>query len=185
MLKLTKKDTISKTSSDESSDESRGKVNKKNKHKEVDPEEDSISKTTSDEFSDEPSVKVSEFLPLTIGTKTVITQGIALSAGINGNKYINSMLQNKYCMLKRSPYKGVWISYIVTDVYINKHNDRYFFDISNSNELRKISTDEDIRVTFDTWNLYRPSTGSYVDISELFATCIYRKIIYNCRPLIK
>ena len=59
-----------------------------------------------------------------------------------------------------------------------------FYDISNTNDIRKISTDKDIRVTFDTWNLYRPSTGTYVDISELYATYDYRKIIYNCRSLI-
>ena len=79
---------------------------------------------------------------------------------------------------------GVEMHYITNDVYINEHNDGYFYDISNTNDLRKISTDEDIRVTFDTWNLYRLSTGSYVDISELFATCVYRKIMYNCRSLI-
>ena len=109
-----KEDSISKTSSDESSDESSGKVNKKNKNKDDDQEED--------ESSDEYSVKVPEFLPLTIGTKTVITQGIALSVGINGKKYSNSMLQKRFCMLKRGPYKGVEIPYIVNDVYINEHN---------------------------------------------------------------
>ena len=123
-------------------------------------------------------------MPLTIGTKTVITQGIALLVGINGKKYSNSMLQKKHYMLKRGSYKGVEIPYIVNDVYINEDNDGYFYDISNTNELKKISTDKDIRFTFDTWNLYRPSTVSYVDISELCTTCVYRKIIYNCRSLI-
>ena len=99
-------------------------------------------------------------------------------------KYSNNMLQKKHCMLKRGSYKGVEMPYIINDVYINEDNDGYFYDISNTNELRKISTGKDIRVTFDTWNLYRPSTGSYVDISELYATCVYRKIIYNCRSLI-
>ena len=63
---------------------------------------------------------------LAIGTKTVITQGIALSVGINGRKYSNSMLQKKYCILKRGPYKGVEILYIINDVYINEHNDVFF-----------------------------------------------------------
>ena len=123
-------------------------------------------------------------MPLTIETKTVNTQGIALSVHIDGKKYSNSMLQKKYCMLKRGSYKGVEMPYIINDVYINEDNDGYFYDISNTNDLRKLSTDKDIRVTFDTWNLYRPSTGTYVDISELYATYDYRKIIYNCRSLI-
>ena len=32
--------------------------------------------------------------------------------------------------------------------------------------------------------MYRPSTCNYVEISELYPTCIYHKIIYNCRSLI-
>ena len=52
------------------------------------------------------------------------------------------------------------------------------------NDLKKLITDKDIRVTFDTWNLYQPSTGTYVDITELYAHCDYRKIIYKCRSLI-
>ena len=123
-------------------------------------------------------------MPLTIITKSVNTQGIAISVHINGKKYSNKTLPKKHCMLKRGLYKGVEMPYIVNDVYINEYNDGYFHDISNTNELRKISTDKDIRVTFDTWNLYWPSTGSYVDFSELYATCVYRKIIYNCRSLI-
>ena len=94
------------------------------------------------------------------------------------------MLQKKDCMLKRGSKKGVEMPYIINDVYINEDNDGYVYDISTTNELRKISTDKDIRVTFDSWNLYRPSTCTYVEISELYATCVYRKIIYNCRSLI-
>ena len=147
---------------------------------EVDPEEVSISRTSSDESIDE----LPEIMPLTIEDKTVNTQGIALSVNIDGKKYNNSMFQKKNCMMKRGSYKGVEMPYIINDVYINEDNDGYFYDISNTNDLRKISTDKDIRVTFDTWNLYQPSTGTYVDISELYAHCDYRKIIYKCRLLI-
>ena len=94
------------------------------------------------------------------------------------------MLQNKNCMLKRGPYKGVEVPCIINDVYINEHDDGYLFDIKNSNDVRKIRSDKEIRVTFDTWNVYKPSADSYVDISGLFATFVYRKIIYNCSLLL-
>ena len=87
-------------------------------------------------------------------------------------------------MLKRGPYKGVEVPYIINDVYINEHDDGYFFNIKNSNDVRKIRSDKEIRVTFDTWNVYKPSADSYVDISGLFATFVYRKIIYNCSLLL-
>ena len=87
-------------------------------------------------------------------------------------------------MLERGQYKGVEVPYIINEVYINEHNDGYFFDITNSNKIRKIRSEKEIRVIFDTWNLHKPSTDSYVDISGLFVTCVYRKIIYNCGPLL-
>ena len=87
-------------------------------------------------------------------------------------------------MLKRCSKKGVEIPYLINDVYINEHNNGYYYDVSTTNELRKIVPDKNIRVTFDHWNLYRPSTCKYVKISELYPTCIYRKIIYECRSLI-
>ena len=93
-------------------------------------------------------------MPLTIGTKTVNTQGIDFSVDIDGKTYSNSMLQKKHCILNKGSYRSVEMPYIINDVYINEDNDGYFYDISNTNELRKISTDKDIRVTFDTWNLY-------------------------------
>ena len=86
-------------------------------------------------------------------------------------------------MLKRGTYKGLEVRYVINDVYINEHDNEYFFDITNSNDIRKIKLEKEIRVTFDTWNLYRPSTHSYLDISGLYATCDYRKIIYNCSLL--
>ena len=119
--------SISRTSSDESIDEPSGIVNKTNKNKNDDQEEDS---------SDESNVILPKLIPLTIGTKTVHTQEIALSVDIDGKKYSNSMLQKKHCMLKRGSYKGVEVPYIVNDVYINKDNDGYFYDISNTNELK-------------------------------------------------
>ena len=41
-------------------------------------------------------------------------------------------------MLKRGSKKGVEIPYLINDVYINEDNDGYFYDISTTNELRKI-----------------------------------------------
>ena len=38
-------------------------------------------------------------------------------------------------MLKRGTYKGHEMSYIINDIYINEHDDEYFFDISNSNDI--------------------------------------------------
>ena len=87
-------------------------------------------------------------------------------------------------MLKRGSKKGVEIPYFINDVYINEHNNGYYYDVSTTNDLRKIVADKTIRVTFDHWNLYRPSTCKYVKISELNPTCIYRKIVYECRSLI-
>ena len=115
-------------------------------------------------------------MPLTIGTKTVNTKGIAISVHIDDKKYSNKTLQKKYCMLKRGSKKGVEIPYLINDVYINEDNDGYVYYISTTNELMKIIPDKDIRVTFDHWNLYRPSTCNYVEISELYPTCVYRKI---------
>ena len=93
------------------------------------------------------------------------------------------MYASKKYMLKRGTYKGLEVRYVINDVYINEHDNEYFFDITNSNDIRKIKLEKEIRVTFDTWNLYRPSTHSYLDISGLYATCDYRKIIYNCSLL--
>ena len=36
------------------------------------------------------------------------------------------MLQNKNCMLKRGPYMGLEVQYVINDVYINEHDDGYF-----------------------------------------------------------
>ena len=80
------------------------------------------------------------------------------------------MLQNKNYTLKTGPYKGLEVPYVIDDVYINEHDDGYFFDITNSNGIRKIKSEKKIRVTFDSWNLYRPSTYSYFHISGLFET---------------
>ena len=87
-------------------------------------------------------------------------------------------------MLKRGSQKGVEIPYLINEVYINEHNNGYYYDVSSTNDLRKIVPDNKIRVTFDHWNLYRPSTCKYVKISELNPTCIYRKTVYECRSLI-
>ena len=87
-------------------------------------------------------------------------------------------------MLKRGSKKGVEIPYLINDVYINEHNNGYYYDLSSTNDLEKIVPDNKIRVTFDHWNLYRPITCNYVKISELYPTCIYRKIIYEYRSLI-
>ena len=47
-----------------------------------------------------------EVMPLTIGTKTVNTQGITISVHIDGKKYSNKTQQKKHCMLKRGSKKG-------------------------------------------------------------------------------
>ena len=86
-------------------------------------------------------------------------------------------------MLKRGTYKSLEVPYIVNNVYINKHDDRYFFDITNSNDIRKIKTETRIRLIFDAWNVYRPCIQSYLEISNLYTTCYYRNIIYNCSIL--
>ena len=86
-------------------------------------------------------------------------------------------------MLKRGICNGLEIPYVINDVYINEHDDGYFFDTTNSNDIRKIKSEKEICSTFNTWNLYRPSTHSYLEISGLYATCDYRKIIYNCSLL--
>ena len=86
-------------------------------------------------------------------------------------------------MLKRRTYKGLEVPYIINNVYINEHDDGYFFDISNSNDIRKIKIETQFRLTFDTWNVYRPYTQSYLKISGLHATCYYRNILYNCSLL--
>ena len=72
------------------------------------------------------------------------------------------------------------MSYIINDVYINEHDDGCFFDISNFNDIRKIKTETQIRLTLDAWNIYRPCTRSYLEISGLYTTCYYRNILYNC-----
>ena len=43
--------------------------------------------------SDESNVKLTDIMPLTIGTNTVNTQGIAISVHIHGKKYSNKTLQ--------------------------------------------------------------------------------------------
>ena len=87
-------------------------------------------------------------------------------------------------MLKRGPYKGVEVPYIINDVYINEHDDGYFLISRTRMVLGKLDLIKKIRVTFDTWNLYKPNTESCVDISGLFASCVYRKIMYNCSMLL-
>ena len=86
-------------------------------------------------------------------------------------------------MLKRGTYKGLEVPYVINDIYINEHDDGYFFDITNSNDIRTIISETEIRLTFDTWNVYRPSTQSYLEISGLYATCDYRNITYHCSLL--
>ena len=80
----------------------------------------------------------------------------------------------KKCILKRGTYKNLEVPYVINDVHINEHDDGYVFDTTNSNDIRKIKSETEIRVTIDTWNVYRASTN---------ATCDYRKIIYNCSLL--
>ena len=88
-------------------------------------------------------------------------------------------------MLKRGICNGLEIPYVINDVYINEHDDGYVFVITNSNDIRKINSEKEIRVTFDTRNLYRQINYSYFHISGLFATYDYRKIMYNCSLLVK
>ena len=102
---------------------------------------------------------------------------------LNNEKYSNCMLQNKKIMLKRGIYKGPEVPYIINDLYINEHDDGYFFDITNFNDIKKIKSETEIRLTFDTWNVYRPCTQSYLEISGLYTTCDYRNMIYNCSLL--
>ena len=71
------------------------------------------------------------------------------------------MFQNKKIMLKRGIYKGPEVPYIINDLYINEHDDGYFFDITNFNDIRKIKSETEIRLTFDALNVYTPSTQSY------------------------
>ena len=47
-----------------------------------------------------------------------------------------------------------------------------------------IVPDSKIRVTFDHWNIFRPSNSRYVLIEEINQTCILRNIIYECSSLI-
>jgi len=186
-----------KSTSDQSNDESCGfdknsKFNNEDDDDDEDPDNGSINRTCSDESNDEfrdndnecNVILPADIMPVTIGTNTVNTQGVASSVNIHGKKYSNEMLLKKYCMLKRGSQKGVEIPYLINEVYINEHNNGYYYDVSSTNDLRKIVPDNKIRVTFDHWNLYWPSTCKYVTISELNATCIYRKIIYECKSLI-
>ena len=55
-------------------------------------------------------------------------------------------------MLKRGSQKGVEIPYLINEVYINEHINGYYYDVSSTNDLRKIGPDNKIRVTFDHWN---------------------------------
>ena len=81
-------------------------------------------------------------MPVIIGTHTVNTQGGARSVNIHGKKYSNEMLLKTYCMLKRGSKKGVEISYLINDVYINEHNNGYYYDVSTTNGFRKIVPDK-------------------------------------------
>ena len=153
--------------------------NNNTKNREDVPEEESYTKT----LSVQSSVKVSKLFPLVIRNKNVLTQGIATTVALNNNKYSNSMLQNKECMLKRRTFKCLEVPYIINDVYINEYGYGYFFDISNSNGISKIKTETEIPLTFDAWNIYRPCTQPYLEISGLYVTCYYRNMIYNCSIL--
>ena len=51
--------------------------------------------------SDECNVKLTEIMPLTIGTNTVNTQGIAISVHIHGKNYSNKTLQKTLYVEKR------------------------------------------------------------------------------------
>ena len=85
-------DSINRTSSDESIDESRGNDKKKMRNK--DDDEEKVS-------SDESNVKLTDIMPLTIGTNTVNTQGIAISVHIHGKNYSNKTLQKTLYVEKR------------------------------------------------------------------------------------
>ena len=82
-------------------------------------------------------------------------------------------------MLKRGIYKDLEVPYIINDVYITEHDDEYFFDIMNSNDIRMIKAETEICLTFDAWNIYRLCTQFHLQISGLYATCDYRNTIYN------
>ena len=156
-----------KSTSDQSNDESCGfdknsKFNNEDDDDDEDPDNGSINRTCSDESNDEfrdndnecNVILPADIMPVTIGTNTVNTQGVASSVNIHGKKYSNEMLLKKYCMLKRGSQKGVEIPYLINEVYINEHNNGYYYDVSSTNDLRKIVPDNKIRVTFDHWNLY-------------------------------
>ena len=73
------------------------------------------------------------------------------------------MLLKKCCMLKRGVQKGLEMPYIINEVYINEHNNGYYYDVSSTNgDQREIVPDSKIRVTFDHWSLFRPNNCTYV-----------------------
>ena len=122
---------------------------------------------------------------ITIGKTTVKIQGVASSVKILDKVYSNEYLLKKCCMLKRGVQKGVESPYIINEVYINEHNDGYFYDVSSPNGgQRVIAPDSKIRVTFNLWNIFRPNNSTYVRIEEINQTCKFHNIIYDCSSLI-
>ena len=124
-------------------------------------------------------------MSVTIGGNTVNIQGVASSVKILDKKYSNEMLLKQCCMLKRGVQKGLEMPYIINEVYINEHNNGYYYDVSSPNGgQRVIVSDSKIRVTFNHWSIFRPSNSRYVLIEEINQTCIFRNIIYECSSLI-
>ena len=120
-----------------------------------------------------------------IGDTTVNIQGVASSIKILDKTYTSEMLLDKCCMLKRGVQKGLEMPYIINEVYINEHKNGYFYDVSSTTGYKRVIVpDSKIRVTFDHWSIFRPSTSRYVLIEEINDTCIYNKIIYVCHSLI-
>ena len=67
-----------------------------------------------------------------IGDTTVNIQGVASSIKILDKTYSNEMLLDKCCTLKRGVQKGLEMPYIINEVYINEHNNGYFYDVSST-----------------------------------------------------
>ena len=96
------------STSDQSNDESCGidknsKFNNEDDDDDEDPDDGSINRTSSDESIIEPRdndnecnvILPDDMMPVTIGTNTVNTQGVASSVNIHGKKYSNEMLLKK------------------------------------------------------------------------------------------
>ena len=73
-----------------------------------------------------------DLMSVRIGDTTVNIQGVASSIKILDKLYSNEMLLDKCCMLKRGVQKGLEMPYIINEVYINEHNNGYFYDVSST-----------------------------------------------------